>query len=132
MSAKKIRRKKTAPVNLRRDVAALVKLVTAAVYHIRIGKPQLVAINVVNLRGLPLAAMVVKGPPPPPFRDLKALLAFVTDNARRINAGQSLVMVATVADLRTNGFTALMARGPLPSPETAILVRGAPPPPPEA
>lgn len=135
MSTKKLRAKsprlsKAFPVNLRRDVAALTKLVTTTVQQIKIGKPMLMVVSVVNLRGLPLASVMIKGPPPPPLLDLKALLGFVADGARRINAGESLVMVATAVDMRTNGFTALMAKGPLPSPETAMLIRGAPPPPP--
>lgn len=129
MSAKKISRTKAAAVNLRPDAVALSKLVTLTLDQIKIGQPKLMAVSIVNLRGLPLAAMMIKGPPPPPLKDLKAFFAFVTDGVQRIGIGQSLVMVATVADLKTNGFTALMARGPLPLPESAVLVRGAPPPP---
>jgi hypothetical protein len=116
MNAKNTRRIKSAQANRRQDAAALIKLVTNTVQQIKIGRPLVMVATVVDMRGNALAALMIKGPPPPPLRDLMAFINFVTANARQITAGLSLVMFVTVVDTRNNGLGFMMVKGPPPPP----------------
>ena len=81
MTAQESRRHRAACAKFRRDAAALVKFVNTAVRRMSAGKPTAIIVNVVDLRGNNLAALMIKGPPPPPIR-------FLTSAARSSGAGR--------------------------------------------
>jgi len=60
------RQNKTDQASLRRDTAALIKLVAASARQIKDGVPLVMVVTVVDTRNNGLAALMIKGPPPPP------------------------------------------------------------------